>query len=261
MSELEEALTITPSGDHTWTAFADPRREATNGMYGGWTAGVLLRAVLESPDRAGTPSAITVSFLRRVETGTTVTVETRLVGGSRSIHHWTADLRDAEGHALAHALVVCCERRETDGRTEWTMPTAPDPDALEEFHPPSMEGERTLHRPISGYPPFAQRSTQSASWVRETSGRRVDYVQLAYLADNYAPRCFFWSEGPRLSATMTFSVYFHATPDEIDAIGDDYVLNEATATRGHASTVGQQARLWSRQGKLLVTTEQLCSFR
>ena len=258
---LEQALTISASGDHTWTAFADPQYEATNGMYGGWTAAVLLRGVLESPDRAGTASAITVNFLRRVAIGTEVSIQTRPVGGSRSIHHWTADLTDADGQLLAHALIVCCDRRDTDGRTEWSMPTVPEPDELEEFHPPSPQGERCLHRPISGYPPFAQKSTASSSWVKETTGRPVDHVQLAFLADNYAPRCFYWSEGPRLSATMTLSVYFHATSDEIDAIGDDYVLNEATATRGHASTVGQQARLWSRDGKLLITTEQLCSYR
>jgi acyl-CoA thioesterase len=44
-------------------------------------------------------------------------------------------------------------------------------------------------------------------------------------------------------------------------VGDDYVLNEATGTRGEHSTSGQQARLWSRDGALLATTEQLCWYR
>jgi hypothetical protein len=57
------------------------------------------------------------------------------------------------------------------------------------------------------------------------------------------------------------SVYFHATDDEVAAVGDDYFLNEATGTRGEHSTSGQQARLWSRDGALLATTEQLCWYR
>ena len=63
------------------------------------------------------------------------------------------------------------------------------------------------------------------------------------------------------SATPTLSVYFLGTTDEIIAAGDDYVLNEATGTRCEQSTSGQQARLWSRAGALLATTEQLCWYR
>lgn len=77
----------------------------------------------------------------------------------------------------------------------------------------------------------------------------------------YAPRSFYWAEGPRPSATVTLSVYFHGTPAEIAAVGDGCVLNEAVGTRGATSTSGQFARLWRRDGVLLATTEQLCWFR
>ena len=60
---------------------------------------------------------------------------------------------------------------------------------------------------------------------------------------------------------MTMAVHFHGTEEEIAAVGDDYVLTEAIGTRGDRSTSGQQARIWSRAGALLVTTEQLCWFR
>jgi hypothetical protein len=57
------------------------------------------------------------------------------------------------------------------------------------------------------------------------------------------------------------SVYFHATPAELAAVGTDFILNEAIGTRGVESTSGQQARLWSREGSLLATTEQLAWYR
>ena len=99
------------------------------------------------------------------------------------------------------------------------------------------------------------------SWVREMSGRPVDHLQLAFLADQCAPRSFFWSQGPRGSATLTMTVYFHATEGELAAVGDGYVLHEATATRGAESTADQQVRLWSRTGLLLATSDQLTWYR
>lgn len=62
-------------------------------------------------------------------------------------------------------------------------------------------------------------------------------------------------------ATLTMSVYFHATADDLAEAGAGYVLNEATGSRGAQNTSGQQARLWSPTGALLATTEQLAWYR
>ena len=59
------------------------------------------------------------------------------------------------------------------------------------------------------------------AWVRETSARSLDYVQLAYLADNYAPRIYFRSQRLRPYSTVTMSVYFHASETELEELGDD----------------------------------------
>jgi hypothetical protein len=97
--------------------------------------------------------------------------------------------------------------------------------------------------------------------VRETSGRTVDHLQLTYLSDARPPRSFYWSDGPRPSATLTLSVYFHATEQELASAGDDDVLSEAFGTRGARSTSEEHLRLWSRQGALLATSEQLAWYR
>jgi acyl-CoA thioesterase len=57
------------------------------------------------------------------------------------------------------------------------------------------------------------------------------------------------------------STYFLAAPEELAAVADDYVLSEAEGTRIEHSLVGSRSRLWSRQGSLLATTEQLCWFK
>lgn len=108
---------------------------------------------------------------------------------------------------------------------------------------------------------FDQPSTRSLTWVREQSARAIDRLQLAYLADAYAPRIFFKSKAPRPFSTITMSVYFFASDEELSAIGDDYILSEITGTRAEQSTVGSSGRLWSRSGALLATTEQMGWFR
>lgn len=231
-------------------------------MFGGWTAAILLSAIQQTSDVDATPTAITVNFFDPIAAGTNLAVQPRRLSAGRAIEHWQATVA-AEGDesALAHAMVILSRRRPTIGHTQPKMPSAPDPNTLPLRHPPNNVGRRTEIRPVHGMPPFGRMDTSSLHWTRETSGRKLDHVQLTFLADSYAPRSFYWSDGPGLSATITLSVYFHATRDEIRTVGDDYVLTEAIGTRGVASTSGQQARLWSRSGALLVTTEQLAWYR
>jgi acyl-CoA thioesterase len=262
MSEFDDAVALRAIEAGLWLAVADPRYEARTGMFGGWTAAVLLRAVLLEADPHFTPCAMTINYIQKIEPGSNVFIRARRMGGSRSIQHWQAEvLQAAAGPALAQAMLVLAARPETDGRTEPAMPDVTAPERLEDYYLPFPAGQIALKKPVYGYPPFARGSTASAAWVREFSGRKLDYVQLAFLSDLYPPRPFFWSAAARPYATMSLSVYFHATQAEIELIGTDFILNEAVGTRGGDAISGQQARLWSRDGKLLLTTEQLGWFR
>lgn len=258
---LEAALMVTP-GDGYWQAHADPAYEAANGMFGGWTTAIALAGIRAASETGHEPSAITVNFLRAVPPGSEVRVHVDRLGGTRSISHWAAQVNMAdEEDVFASVTAVLASRRPSDQHLQATKPEVPDPEGLEVFHPPDPAGERSDILPISGHLPYGKMDTRSLSWIREMSGRAVDRLQLAFLADQCAPRSFFWSDGPRPSATLTMTVYFHATDDELAAVGDDYVLHEATATRGVASTADQQVRLWSRSGVLLATSDQLTWYR
>jgi acyl-CoA thioesterase len=264
---LDEALKVVPLGDNEWGAFADPGYESVNAMFGGWTNAVALNAVSQSAVSEARPSAITLSFVNPVPPGSDLVIRARRVGGSRSVTHWQAEVRPAAGEdTLSLASVAMTVRRETDGLVDRAVPEAPDPEApdpeaLEVFHAPGPQGQTSVIRPVTGTPAFGRRNTRSLHWVRDISGRRVDHLQLAYFADQLAPRAFFWSDGPRPTATITMSVFFHATDEEIDAVGDEYILVAGSGTRGERSTSGLRADLWSRQGTLLATSEQLAWFR
>jgi acyl-CoA thioesterase len=127
----ELSSTIGASEGH-WLAFADPRYEAYNSMFGGWTAAIALRSVVEGVNGVSAPLAITINFISPIEPGTDVEIRTSQVGGGRSIQHWQVEIVSIqEERILAHSMVVLGERRVTDGHTEPLMPVVPGPETLE----------------------------------------------------------------------------------------------------------------------------------
>ena len=256
---ISEAIAVNAVKAGTWLAYADPDHQSITGMFGGWTTAVTLASVMNSSTSEAVPAAVTINFVGSIDPGSEVEISTSLIGSTRSLEHWSATVHSG-GAVHAAALVVLANRRETEPHLQPTRPDAPDPSTLERFEAPPPQGKQTEMYPVGSFA-YGTGDTHSAHWLRDTNGRALDHLLLAYLADQYAPRSFFWGAGVRPSATLTMSVYFHATAEELASVGTDFILNEAVGTRGEQSTSGQQARLWSRDGALLATTEQLAWYR
>jgi len=259
MGTISEAIELKDLDHGRWLAHADPDHQSITGMYGGWTTAVALAGVLESSPAHAAPAALTINFVGSIEPGTDVEIHTERIGGSRSLEHWSATVRDGDS-VYATSLVVLASRRASEAHLQPRMPDVADPSAVERFKAPGPQGEQAemyLSSPLA----YGGGDTYSTHWLRDANGRPMDHLLLAYLADQYAPRSFLWGVGLRPSATLTMSVYFLATADELEAVGTEFILNEAVGTRGVESTSGQQARLWSRDGTLLATTEQLAWYR
>ena len=258
---LADALQLESLGDGRWATVAHPHQQSISGMFGGWTSAVALNAVCQASQSGMTPGALSINFVNMIDGGAAVELQPERLGGGRSVEHWRVDLRDGVGTVAATATVTLVNRRPSDGHVQARMPESPDPEELEPRHAPPPQGDQTMLRPLKGSPWFATGDTSSSHWVKDMSGRPVDHLQLAYFADQMPPRSFFWRGGPHPSASLTMSVHFLATPDEVAAVGDDYVLVEVDGTRGADSTSGHHARLWRRDGVLLATTDQLALFR
>ena len=257
---LEASLAIERIEPGRWSAVASPQYEANSGTFGGWTAALLLKTVLIEADATSTASAMTVNYVNRVVPGAVLEVRTTRLGGGRSLTHWRCDVL-AESGLLATAVVVLADRKANSEHTELTMPAAPPPANFKPADVPGALGTKVDIRPTLGDDLFNQTTTRSLNWEREISGRSMDAVQIAFLSDAGAPRIFYVSDGPRPSSTITLSIYFLATSDELAACGDDYILCEMIGTRANAATIASRKDMWSRDGTLLATTEQLCWFR
>ena len=262
MTNLDATLALRIAGEGVFHGHAHPSREANTGMFGGWTAALLLKAVLEDPRAEGGASSICVNYINRVVPGRDLILRTRRLGGSRSLTHWRSELfLEGSEDLAATATVILTQRRESDQFTEGTLPNVPAPETLPIVHPPPTFGETIDMRIASGSECFNQPTTRTLAWQREMTGRLMDAVQLAYLSDIGWPRVFAISPAPRPSSTVTLSVYILATAQQLAACRDDYILCDMVGTRIQDSTVGSKATLWSRGGDLLATTEQLCWFR
>ena len=262
LGTFDRSLQLRSSGPG-WACHADDNYEMMGRMFGGWTAAVTLKAVLASASPERTPAALTISFVDEVMPGSELLITPQLIGAGRSVQHWRATVETAgDARTVAEAGAVLTERRPSRGHVEPEMPSVPGPEEdLEPLVPPGAAGSQITSFAVSGHPPFGRLSTKSLSWVREKSGRPVDHLQLAFLSDLKPPRSFFWHEQPHPTSTLTLSVYFLATAAELSRVGDDFILTEATGTRGAESLSGERIQLWSRDGALLATSEQLCWYR
>ena len=202
-----------------------------------------------------------MNYLRHVPARSTVVVRTRHLGdGGHSLNFWQAEMfLEGQTEPAAIATIILASRRKTDGFTDVAMPVVPAHDTIEPIHLDVALGQHFQIKPVIGNSPFDRLDTKSITWVRETSGRALDYLQLMFYRTHMRREFFIKAKG-RQTSTITLSVYLHAPEAEIALIGDAFILNEACGTRADSCTIGQQARLWSQSGALLATTEQLCWF-
>ncbi len=258
--ELDASLDIVMNEDGAWSGQTSPGYGNRVGPYGGWIAALLMRAILARTPH-GEPLSLTVTFLGGCQDGA-LTGTTRLLRRSRSNEHWTAEFADASGAAVAHAVATFGVRRPTVTLGD-IAPPAPFP-APEDIPPRPSFGDRGpafFHRYDSrqfvGQPFRVNPTADTRSLVRDADQRPLDYISLAAHADSPMPRIFLRSTAPSAIATMSMSTYFHATPEAMAEVGGDYILVDSECRVGRDGFHDQVARLWTRSGKLLATTEQV----
>jgi hypothetical protein len=246
-----------------WTTQTDDRFWRGPGPWGGWTAGVLLEAVLRQPNLAGTPLALNCSLMGSIEKGE-VSISTRLLRKTRSLSFWTTELTQADDHNIcAQATITVGERRETVSFQPEVMPQVRMPEDITTT-PIGFTNFLSAFetRVVKGFPPLrTDGDTQSIEWVRLAEDRPLDVLLLAMMADKFPPRLFYKIGTFVANATITMNVYFHATAIEVAEVGHDFVLLEAKGRRTIGGTFDLTGAIWRRDGVLLATTEQLSWFR
>jgi len=265
MISFSDTIALRPATENLWAGDADTDYSHPAGQFGGWTAAALLKAVMMEPGERGLPLSMTVLFPDAVGAGP-IEIRTRPLRAGARLQFWRAELAQRD-KICAHAQVTFGARREggtsfTDAKPFFDMAPPDDPRMIS-FSPPTKFGEQLDGRSLpwpGDYKP-SESPAVSVFWARHGKQLAMDHALLTLLADFAPPRPMIKLGRFMLSSTVSMNIYFHASAEEIAAVGPDHVLSETVSRRCHGGFFDHELKLWSRSGALLATSEQVAAFR
>ena len=248
-----------------WTTVAGPEwRNPGGGLWGGYAIGLAVRVLEAEPEAVGEALSLTLTYAAGLPAGE-LDIRTRRLRQGGRVGVWEVELRPAGSDQLGvHAIVTMAQRPATPTFAFARMPDAPAPESLPS--PAEPEGGRHYgasafeRRTLEGFPPKPSADSRSLAWVRPRHGP-LDKALLGMITDNSAPRVMYALGASVMTTTLTLTAYLHATAEELAALGDDFVLVECEGRVGGAGASDERSSYWSRDGRLLATSEQLAWYR
>lgn len=266
---LDDATQLNLRADGILTGTTSDAYWNMAGPFGGVTAAILLRGVLDQPERGSDPVSLTVNYCGPIDRGP-FDVRVRRVRAGKSTEHWAAELVQERGTA-AIALVICGRRRQVWNHQPATPPRTLPPAKLAALEPvgPMQWLRRYRFRFAEGGLRIGDRASlekaapaaaRSVVWFEDVPARPLDYVSLAALSDAFFLRILHVRSYLVPVATVTLTTYFHADPATLRAHGEAPVLGVADAQVFSSGFFDQTAQLWSGE-RLLATSTQLVWYR
>ena len=246
------------------------------GPFGGISAAIALRAVLQHPALLGEPVSLTVNYASALVEGP-LTVHVRPVRTNRSTQHWMLELQQqvAEGGCVTAltATAMTAVRRPTWGASDVPCPEVAPPHSLQTVHrafPLEWFNRYELVSVCGGIPDAwdgaeNQSGPDSASltrvWMRDKPQRTLDFCSLTALADVFFPRVFLRRASRVPAGTVSMTVYYHAAAEVLQQCGTGFVLGQARGQVYRNGYFDQTAQLWSEAGEPLATSTQLVYYK
>lgn len=264
---LFDVATRVVAGDSRWQGRTSPDYWAFVGPFGGFTAATILRALIEHPERAGDPVALTVSFCAPIAEGD-FELDVRLIKANRSSQHWCVELSRGGADVATIATAIFAERRPS-----WSHQIAPFPECkpFEEARPflvaPATWVKQYDMRFVEGFPAVRANaaaepgSAFSKLWICDRVPRTIDHLSLMAMSDAFFARIFHVRGEMLPFGTVTITTYFHADADDLAKENITRLLAVADASTFHKSYGDQAGQLWSPSGRLLATTTQVMYFK
>jgi acyl-CoA thioesterase len=262
---FDDATQVT-AGDSCWQGKTSPDYWAFVGPFGGCTAAIILRALMDHPERAGDPLSLTVNFCAPIAEGA-FDLDVRLVKANRSSQHWSVEMTQAGGEVATLATAVFAERRPSWSHQQAQMPEATPFDKTLPYAKIAAPWIKQYDfRFVTGDPDFGAGKTVPASaysqlWIGDRAPRKVDMLSLVSMSDAFFARVFHARRELVPFGTVTLTTYFHASVDDLAAEDITHVLACADAKIFNRSYQDQSGELWSPSGRLIATTTQMGYFK
>ena len=131
------------AAEGAWRAYADPDNEAGTGMFGGWTAAMLLKAVLADPRAEGEASAINVNYVSRIPPKSELGCAPRRWAAGRSVTTWRSEVLLEGARCPRASPHRAANKRESSASPNSRARSARSRRAADD---PSAGGVRSAHR-------------------------------------------------------------------------------------------------------------------
>jgi hypothetical protein len=270
---FDQAVALQPLGEPSlgrWRGVPSKAYWNMVGPYGGISAAIALQGLLQHPALLGEPVACTFNYPVALNEQP-FELLLRPVRTNRATQHWTLEMTQPDDAGdvgvVLTGTVLTGKRRPTWGQVDHAMPQVPMPqDVEQEQRVPGVEWVnryefRTLEGPVPVAWPGEGEHSRSRVWLRDKPVRSLDFSSLLAMSDFFYPRVWL-RRGLRVPAgTVSMTTYFHTDADALRLIGDDYLLGQAQAQAFYKGFFDQTAQLWSRQGHLLATSQQVMYFK
>ncbi len=261
---IDRATHIRRSGD---LLSADAPEDYWNmaGPFGGATAALLMRAVLEDARRIGEPVSITVNFCGAIARGP-LALTVRPARTGKSVQHWIVELTQGDT-SVATATAVTALRRPGWRFVNATMPAASPPANVPLLPQLGNIGWTTRYamRFVQGAPVLERddngRDPRSVLWLSDNPARGLDFVSLTAMSDAFFVRILHARGDIPPVATVSMTTYFHATGETLAAHGDAPLLCVADTKLFDKGFFDQTAEMWSPAEGLIATTTQIVWFK
>jgi acyl-coenzyme A thioesterase PaaI-like protein len=257
-------IALTAVAEGRWTTHAAPEwRNPGGGLWGGYALGLCVRALEAEPEAKGEALSMTLTYAAGLPSGD-LDVRTRRLRQGGSIGVWEVEIRAQGAEEVGvHGMVTLARRPPTPPFAFADLPQAPAPEDLPTpAHPAGMEhfgASAFERRTLEGFPPKPGGDSRSLAWVRPRRGV-WDKALLAMVTDNSPPRAMYALDRV-MTTTLSLTVYLHAQADELAALGDQFILIECEGRVGGGGASDERSSYWSRDGRLLATSEQLAWYR
>lgn len=260
--DRETALISLGGGQYTIEA-SNVYRNPTGMAFGGWVAAIAAKAVELHEDCRSKLVSQTTTYLSGIGPGK-VAVSAKLLRSGSSTQFWRVELLQNDRLAIA-ADIVTSNRRETDLNYQAKMPDAVPVERAMDMHgenPVAPQWVSTFKQKLAKGVPFTVNDTPEALvWIKEADDRPLDRASLFSICDTPMPRTFFLSEVPRMGSTVSMSTYIYATDEDIAEAGSGYLLLRVDGASARNCTTDSRVELWSANGTLLATSNQIGFFR
>lgn len=237
------------------------------GPFGGYTASILLKAVLEHPERLGEPIALTINYAAPIADGEFF-VKAKPARTNRSTQHWVLELFQND-ETIITGTAVTAKRRETWSATERKFPNVPKPESVQSISTEGLPQWMNSYdiRVIKGFPeikvenPEENEDSITIQWVQDKPERPLDFLSLTSMCDAFLPRVFTRRNKMLPASTVSLTIYFHVEKETFTSLGSGPVLGYARGLRFNNGYFDQMAEIWSENGILLATTTQMVYYK